>query len=80
MTHKSKREIERHLEALGTTADCSVQDYLLAAVKDCYDSTLSKTEQALLDDPDEHLSPEAKRHIEEWQHANRKSTVQKGDS
>jgi hypothetical protein len=69
MTRRSERELKNDIDGLQQGyGDCSVQDYLLAAVKDCYDSTLSKTEQALLADPDGQLSPEAKRHIEEWQH------------
>lgn len=66
MTRKSKRELERALEDFGATGEFSLQDYLWADLKDYYGGDLSRDERRLLDDPESHLSPTAKRQLREW--------------
>lgn len=61
MTRPSKRELENELDEIGGSGECSVQDLLLASVKNVHDSELTTGEQQLLDDPEAHLSETAHR-------------------
>jgi hypothetical protein len=58
-SRRSKREIENAVEDLDPAEEFTVQDLLMAAVRDCYDSGLTSAERRLVDTPEAYLSPEA---------------------
>jgi len=64
MTRKSKREIERDIEALGGSEEFSLQDYLWADLKAYHGGRLSPGERLLLETPEAHLQPSAIRCLE----------------
>jgi len=61
MTNPSERELRSDVDEISAGGEYSVQDLMLAAVKQAHDSKLTSDEQQLLDDPETHLSPPARR-------------------
>ena len=59
MTRRSERELRNDVDGFSASGEYSVQDLMLAAVKQVYDSELTSGEQQLLDDPERHLSTSA---------------------
>lgn len=60
---KSKREIERGIDGLGSTEEFSLQEYMWADLKAAHDGRLTQAERRLLDDPETHLSSAAVRRL-----------------
>jgi hypothetical protein len=64
MTRRSKRGIEQAVDDLGESGEFTIQEYLLASLKNYYDGHLSERERALLENPETHLSASAVRRLE----------------
>jgi len=64
MTRKSKREIDRALDNLGPPpGESTLQQLWIASLKRETGTDLSAYEQRLLDEPDQHLSEQARRRL-----------------
>ena len=59
MTRPSERELRNDVDEFSASGEHTVQDLMLAAVKQAHDSELTSGEQQLLDDPERHLSTSA---------------------
>ncbi len=60
MARKSRREIEAALDDLDSGEQVSIHAYLWADLKAAYGGRLTTQERAILDSPEEHLSPTAR--------------------